>query len=37
MLSDPKITTWLTNFSPEDCLYVGQDEIIWKIYSFENF
>lgn len=38
-LSDPKISTWLTNLFCKKCLYVGQDEIIWrkKIYSLENF
>lgn len=29
-LSDPKISTWLTNLSCKKCLYVGQNEIIWK-------
>lgn len=40
ILSDPKITTWLTNVSHKKYVYVGQDEIIWKKkkknYSFEN-
>lgn len=38
ILSDPKITTWLTNVSHKKYVYVGQDEITWKKknYSFEN-
>lgn len=30
IVSDPKITTWLTNVSHKKYVYVGQDEITWK-------